>query len=125
MLPDPIDVSLDALGDCLSILPRAQTAYNPVVFRSLLAALRATRRVSIVYWTAGRDETQRRTVDPYDLVLAPDDDWCVIGHCHLRNDVRMFKVQRVRSVEETGETFTRPEDFRARDYMAVCFGTIT
>jgi len=80
--------------------------------------------LSMVYWTAGRNETQKRTFDPYDLVLAPDDDWCMIGHCHLRNDIRLFKVQRVRSVEETGEPFSRPPDFRARDYMAESFGTI-
>ncbi len=33
-------------------------------------------------------------------------------------------MQRVRSVEETGEVFYRPEGFRARDYMADTFGTI-
>ena len=81
-------------------------------------------RLSMVYWTASRNETQKRTFDPYDLVLAPDDDWCLIGHCHLRNDIRLFKVQRVRSAVETGECFCRPAGFRARDYMAESFGTI-
>jgi len=44
-------------------------------------------------------EADRR---PYDLVLASDDDWCLIAYCHLRDDIRLFKVQRVRSAEETG-----------------------
>jgi predicted DNA-binding transcriptional regulator YafY len=43
---------------------------------------------------------------------------------HLRNDIRLFKVQRVRSVVETGACFLRPAGFRARDYMAETFGTI-
>src|SRR5208283_2771607 len=93
-------------------------------FRALVRGVCHSRQVSMVYWTASRNETQTRTVDPYDLVLAPDDDWCLIGHCHLRNATRLFKVQRVRSAVETGELFCRPAGFRARDYMAETFGTI-
>ena len=123
-LPDMIEVNLDELTSCLSVLPRVQTTYNPAIFRVLVTAVRQSRQLSMVYWTASRNETQKRTFDPYDLVLAPDDDWCLIGHCHLRNDIRLFKVQRVRSAVETGECFCRPADFRARNYMAESFGTI-
>src|SRR5208337_545813 len=69
-----------------------RTIHPTEIFRVLVKAVRHSRQLSMVYWTASRDETQRRTVDPYDLVLAPDDDWCLIGHCHLRNDIRLFKV---------------------------------
>jgi predicted DNA-binding transcriptional regulator YafY len=124
LLPDQVDLSLDDLSSCLTVLPRVQTAYNPQVFSALLAAVRRSRQVRMVYWTASRNDTSEREVDPYDLVVAPDDDWCLLGHCHLRHHIRMFKVQRVQSVEETGETFDRPRDFRARDYMADTFGTI-
>jgi len=124
ILPATIEVPLDALTGCLSVLPRVQTTYDPEIFRVLVTAVRQSRQLSMVYWTAGRNETQRRTFDPYDLVLAPDDDWCLIGHCHLRNDIRLFKVQRVRSAVETGECFCRPAGFKARDYMAESFGTI-
>src|SRR5271157_6066995 len=124
ILPATIEVPLDALTGCLSVLPRVQTTYDPEIFRVLVAAVRQSRQLSMVYWTASRNETQKRTFDPYDLVLAPDDDWCLIGHCHLRNAIRLFKVQRVRSVEETGECFRRPADFRAKEFMAESFGTI-
>ncbi len=124
ILPDTIEVPLDALTGCLSVLPRVQTTYDPEIFRVLVAAVRQSRQLSMVYWTASRNETQKRTFDPYDLVLAADDDWCLIGHCHLRNDIRLFKVQRVRSAVETGECFRRPAGFRAKDYMAESFGTI-
>jgi len=123
-LPDTIEVPLDELTNYLSVLPRVQTTYDPEIFRALVRGVCHSRQVSIVYWTASRNETQTRTVDPYDLVLAPDDDWCLIGHCHLRNAIRLFKVQRVRSVEETGECFRRPADFRAKEFMAESFGTI-
>ncbi len=123
-LPDTIEVSLDELTNYLSVLPRVRTTYDPEIFRVLVRAVSHSRQLSMVYWTASRNETQRRTIDPYDLVLAADDDWCLIGHCHLRNAIRLFKVQRVRSAVETGELFCRPSGFRARDYMAETFGTI-
>src|SRR5271157_4876815 len=123
-LPDSIEVPLDELASCLSVLPRVRTTYDPEIFRVLVRAVSHSRQLSMVYWTASRNETQRRTIDPYDLVLAPDDDWCLIGHCHLRNAIRLFKVQRVRSVVETDVCFSRPPGFRARDYMAETFGTI-
>ena len=123
-LPDTIEVSLDELNNYISVLPRVRTTYDPEVFRVLVRAVCHSRQISIVYWTPGRNETLTRTVDPYDLVLAPDDDWCLIGHCHLRKAIRLFKVQRVRSVDRDGRCFRRPADFRAKDYMAESFGTI-
>src|SRR5262249_17390024 len=87
ILPDKTDIPLDELTASLSVLPRVQTAYDPEIFEALVSALCHSRQVSMVYWSAGRDETQRRTVDPYDLVLSPGDDWCLLGHCHLRNAI--------------------------------------
>ena len=124
ILPATIEVPLDALTGCLSVLPRVQTTYDPEIFRVLVTAVGHSRQVSMVYWTAGRNDTQRRTVDPYHLFLAPDDDWCLVGHCHLRNAIRLFKVQRVRAAAETGACFLRPAGFSARAYMAQSFGTI-
>jgi predicted DNA-binding transcriptional regulator YafY len=46
-----------------------------------------------------------------------DDGWYALGHCHLRNDIRMFAIQRVLSSRETGETFDRPADFRVEEYL--------
>ena len=123
-LPDKIEVAFDELSNYLSVLPRVQTRYDPDIFRVLVRGVCHSRQVHMVYWTAARNQTQPRTVDPYDLVLAPDDDWCLIGHCHLRNDIRLFKVQRVRSAVETGECFLRPAGFNAKGYMAESFGTI-
>ncbi len=112
-LPETIEIPLDELSSYLSVLPRVQTTYNPDIFRVLMMAVCHSRRVVMTYWTAGRNETQQRTVDPYHLFLAPDDDWCLVGHCHLRNAIRLFKVQRVRSAEETGAGFLRPASFSA------------
>ena len=60
------------------------------------------------------ERTTRRLFDPYELLFV-DDGWYAFGYCHRSAEIRMFAVQRVRSVRETGETFDRPADFRAAD----------
>ena len=123
MLPDGVSVRLDAMADMLSVLPAARPYYDPESFSTLTTAVVCRHRVEMVYWTASRDETTQRAFDPYDLVLV-DDGWYAIGYCHLRTEVRTFAVQRIRSLRATGETFTRPPDFRLEDYMRGSFRTV-
>ena len=123
MLPDAVSVRLDAMADCLSVMPAVQTAYDPDAFASLARAVIGRRRVEMAYWTAGRNATSSRMFDPYHLALI-DDGWYAIGHCHCRQEVLVFAVQRVRSVRETGETFDRPADFRVEDYMGGSFRAV-
>lgn len=74
---------------------------------ALAEAARRQVRVEIGY--RSDDTITRRHVDPYGLVrLGP---WYMVGHCHLRNDLRTFRLDRVRSVRPTDETFVRPEGF--------------
>jgi len=123
MLPDGVSIRLDTIADFLAVLPAVQVSYDPESFCALSAAAVCRRRVEVVYWTASRNETTRRKLDPYNLALV-DDGWYAVGYCHLRADVRMFAIQRVKSVRETGETFNRPADFHVEDYMKGSFRAV-
>jgi predicted DNA-binding transcriptional regulator YafY len=123
MLPDGVTVRLDTMADFLAVLPASRPSYDPESFCALSSAVVCRRRVEMVYWTAGRNETTRRVFDPYDLALI-DDGWYAVGYCHLRDDVRVFALQRVRSVRTTDETFARPPDFRLDDYMKGSFRAV-
>jgi predicted DNA-binding transcriptional regulator YafY len=73
------------------------------------------RRIDLVYQSF-RQERTKRTLDPYALALQWG-NWYVIGYCHLRTDLRTFRVDRIQEVERTDETFEVPADFSARDYL--------
>ena len=45
ILPATIEVPLDALTGCLSVLPRVQTTYDPEIFRVLVTAVRQSRQL--------------------------------------------------------------------------------
>lgn len=88
---------------------------------ALAEAIDQQRRIEISYRSPGdaaADDTSatrptitRRQVDPYGLArLGP---WYLVAYCHLREDLRTFRVDRIRSVALTGATFVRPEGFDA------------
>ena len=122
-LPDGISVRLDTIADFLSVLPATECEYNEESFHTLTQAVVCRRRLDLKYWSASRNETTKRVFDPYELSLV-DDGWYAIGHCHLRAAVRMFAIQRVLSVRETGETFDRPAGFRVEEYLRGSFRAV-
>jgi predicted DNA-binding transcriptional regulator YafY len=122
-LPDCVAVKLGEIGDFLAVLPSVQSTYQPELFCALSSAVVERRRVEMVYWTAGRASTAVRRLDPYKLALF-NEGWYALGYCHTRRAVRMFAIQRVKSVRETGETFDRPGDFSVEDYMKGSFRLI-
>src|SRR5581483_5633387 len=57
-----------------------------------------------------------RDVDIYGLVYRGG-YWYSAGYCHLRQDLRVFRVDRNSAVEMRDEMFTRPADFDCVDYV--------
>jgi predicted DNA-binding transcriptional regulator YafY len=120
LLPDGVSLHLEELARAYSLRVNATDPGDLDRFRLLLRAVRDGQQLELNYWSASRDETRRRIVDPYHLA-AIDGDWYMIGYCHLREDVRMFAPARIRDLRETGERFDRPDDFRADDYLDAGF----
>jgi proteasome accessory factor C len=78
------------------------------VMTVLRPAVAGARQVEIEYYAFGRDEWTRRTVDPYS-VFSASGQWYLSAWCHLVEDERLFRVDRIRSAELTGTTFSPPE----------------
>jgi predicted DNA-binding transcriptional regulator YafY len=73
------------------------------------------RQIRLVYRSFQRERTER-TVDPYALALQWG-HWYLAGYCHLRADLRTFRVDRIEEIHATGEQFDVPSDFVAREYL--------
>lgn len=72
--------------------------------------------VKIFYHKTGEKQLNYRLVDPYRIIYW-NNKWYVIGFCHLRNDIRSFRVDRIESLMLTENKFNRPENFSARDFF--------
>jgi proteasome accessory factor B len=55
------------------------------------------KRITIDYWKAARNEVETRQVDVYGWARRRG-EWIFVGHCHLRDAVRIFYLSRVRKL---------------------------
>jgi predicted DNA-binding transcriptional regulator YafY len=79
-------------------------------------AIDKTRTAQLRYFSASRNTTSRREVDPYRLWYAAGGLY-LIAYCHLRKDVRMFAVERIRSITLTDHPYQMPLGFNVEDYV--------
>ncbi len=66
------------------------------------------------YATSGQSEQHIREADPYGLVHSLG-AWHLVAYCHLRKDIRNFRLDRVECLELLPQTFQRPSDFKMQE----------
>src|SRR3954468_7340436 len=85
----------------------------------LEGAISKQRTVKFDYWSISRDEHAERTLNPYALL--PDNGvWYVVGHDLDRDDIRTFRVSRIRGdikfATRRERDFRTPPDFDIERY---------
>lgn len=80
---------------------------SPGVLASLAQARLARQRVWFRYGRPTGDESARE-VDPYGIGIV-NGRWYLHGWCHLRNDKRTFRIDRIRRVDVLPKPFDMPE----------------
>jgi len=64
----------------------------------------------ILEYVDAKEYKSQRKFDPYSLVLK-DGAWYVYGYCHLRQNFRLFRLTRIKSLNLTDEIYEkRPSD---------------
>jgi predicted DNA-binding transcriptional regulator YafY len=85
----------------------------------LEGAISKQRTVKFRYWSIYRDSEEERTLNPYAL-LPENGSWYVIGHDLERDDIRTFRVSRIRSdirfATRRERDFRLPPEFDVENY---------
>jgi len=63
------------------------------------------------YSNDGKGEENTRDADPYGLAYVRN-TWNLVAYCHMRKDIRNFRLDRIEQVELLPKTFQRPADFK-------------
>jgi predicted DNA-binding transcriptional regulator YafY len=112
VLPEATRARIQAVERTVVFGQRIAEAPPPTLaVTTLSAAVQAGRSVRLSY-RAGDTGATERTFDPYGVV-AHHGAWYTIGYCHLRQDQRTFRLDRIVQIEPTEAHFARPEDFDA------------
>ncbi|MBD2067627.1 WYL domain-containing protein, partial [Leptolyngbya sp. FACHB-671] len=99
----------------------AEIDLNPEVWHTLEDACRMQKTVQMHYYTASRNATSDRKLDPYLLHIYRGTNPYVIGYCHQRREIRWFRVDRIKQLEPLTETFVPDPTFDAKDYLEMIF----
>jgi predicted DNA-binding transcriptional regulator YafY len=96
-----------ALQETVSIAAgRPQAPARSEALLTLAAAVGEQRSVRLCY-SSGLSRETKREVDPYG-VMHREGYWYAVGYCHLREGMRLFRLDRVLEAEMLEETFARP-----------------
>jgi len=83
------------------------------------------RQIKITYHSLEANKATERIIDPYFIEpAAPGHASYVIGYCHQRKEIRIFKIERISSSELTDVSYSIPTDFDANEYFASSWGIV-
>ncbi|OEH92605.1 helix-turn-helix transcriptional regulator [Bacillus solimangrovi] len=100
----------------LEVISKISALTVEPILKELEQAVSGVYTIKILYAKNSKEQSIYRLVNPYRIIYW-NNKWYVIGYCHLRNDVRSFRVDRIESLMLTEEQFNLPENFSARDYF--------
>jgi predicted DNA-binding transcriptional regulator YafY len=91
--------------------------YSIEATRPLLEqAVAEHRSLEIRYYSMTREEFTLRRIDPYGLKPEGDLLW-VVAYCHLREDMRVFRADRIKEATLTERSFEPPDMFSLDEYF--------
>lgn len=100
----------------LEVISRLSSPSMQPFLKELEQAVADGYSVKIIHHKSGGRQTHDRLVDPYRLIYW-NNKWYVIGFCHLRSDIRSFRVDRIEDLMLTENKFDQPEHFSARAFF--------
>lgn len=87
-----------------------------VLLEALTISIANEQSIEIEYRTKREETQQTRRIDPYGI-LQWCGKWYIIGFCHLRGEIRSFRVERIIKMTRTESTFVRQKDFSVKAFF--------
>jgi proteasome accessory factor C len=132
--PADTDALTKALEKLEKVLPKDARARYREMSRQLDVALEAPtglaalsqaivehREVELDYFTSSRNQTEKRRVQPHEL-FSHRGQWYLQGHCLTRGDVRLFRLDRIKTLALTDSRFDAPTQHKAQPLLPPAHG---
>lgn len=115
---DALERALDRLAEVLG--PEAVEGLSleitpPPELQKLSDAIDRSKRVHIRYHSGSKGEITERDVDPWG-VFAASGNWYLVGWCHLVEDQRIFRLDRIQELKTLRNASEIPKDFDLSRY---------
>jgi len=123
VLPGPLAEQVRKTMEWMQKLPKDEKHLG--ILATAAEAWVSQRKLKIVYRNLDDDKGTERIIEPYYIEpAAAGHASYVLGYCHLKKALRMFKIERIESAELTAELYTIPSDFDANEYFGSSWGIV-
>ena len=101
-----------------SLLVKQLKDYYPwgQVFVEINQAILSQNTISLTYDSYSSQKVSERLVDPFHVMFR-EGCWYLVGHCHTRQEARIFRIDRIKNLVRTSQKFQLQEEFSLQEYM--------
>jgi predicted DNA-binding transcriptional regulator YafY len=123
VMPENLRRRVQAVGETVTLdIARTTSSGDPDILATLGTGAQKRQRVRIHYQTANQAKTER-SIDPYGLAYLYG-GWYTVGYCHLRKDLRSFRLDRILSADLLPQSFGRPDNFDPLAFLKTAIATM-
>lgn len=116
VMPDVLKRRARAVSETTKLmLPRPAQLLDDRLLLTLTRAVRDEQTIGFTYHRPDQDAIHREA-DPYGL-LFQSGRWYVTGYCHLRGEMRSFRLDRISGAQLLPRYFTRPVGFDVAEHF--------
>jgi len=108
----------------IRLQPMGSRPTDADTFGTVAGATLSGALLNLAYHSRHRDEATRRRVHPYRLVHYRD-NWYLLGWCERAEDYRLFSLDRIQDVGDTGEPATPASEDTVDRQLGAAFGIFT
>lgn len=123
VLPETLLDQVRALQETITFnVAPPPTLLQPGFVSLLSVAVYKRQRLFLRYLAFNGDESAR-LFDPYGIVYYRG-YWYTAGYCHSRKGLRIFRIDRIVTIEQQDQSFERPVEFDVLQHVHEAFATM-
>jgi predicted DNA-binding transcriptional regulator YafY len=123
VLPAALRAQVHNTLNWMRALPRSEAYLSNLA--KLAEAWTTQRRVRISYRSLEAPKATTRVIEPYFIEpAAAGHSSYVIAYCYRVKEIRVFKIERIESIEVTDQSYKIPDDFDANKYFGSAWGVV-
>lgn len=116
VLPAETKEYIESIETKTHIKPMQKNLINDNTIKKIQSAIASKEILEIKYYSNHSKKTSKRRIYPLTLVYYLF-QWHLFAHCEVRNDIRDFRLDRIKEIKESNEEFYGFNDFDVKKYM--------
>lgn len=116
VLGRPAKEKMELLSNRIALSPAIPKAIKSDSLSLIQQALTSFKVLRIVYEPEHNTRKTERRIEPFAFYFSLEGNWTLIAYCQLRKDYRMFRLDRIVTIDMLDATF-KPHKLLLKDYL--------